>query len=179
MKTGYFITIILSLSILSCEKEPESQPKCLDMFGEFEPVNKPGEGDVEFIFFDRSDLDIIEYEDGISVEKIVGNRLVFKYEYQSEDDPNIADDEYSEVIWFALNPKNDSFEINPTEFKKSAASFGRMCYCKDRGYHRIADGCIYGKKLGEGKWEISLVIKIVTDNDTYIRMIKGDYLASL
>ena len=55
----------------------------------------------------------------------------------------------------------------------------RLCFCADGGYHRIIEGCIFGQKTGEGKWEVSIAIQSETNFDTYTRMIQGDFLASL
>jgi len=154
-------------------------PDCLDQFGEFVANNKPGDGQVELIFYDRSDLAIDEYDNNIGVDKVAGDRLVFKYIYTFDDNPNIADDEYSEIIWFAVDPKGDSFEIHSDDFENSSASFGRMCFCADGGFHWMSKGCIYGEKIGEGRWEVSIAIQSETNYDTYTRMIQGDFLASL
>lgn len=172
--------MIISIGFTSCEKKTIIEyPDCLEQFGEFEPNNKPGKGTVEFIFYDRSDLKVTEYDRGVSVEKVAGNKLVFKYQYVADDEPNIADDEYSEIIWFVVDPKGDSFEIHSDDFEDSGASFGRMCFCADGGFHWISDGCIYGKKTGEGKWEVSIAIQSETNYDKYTRMIQADFLASL
>jgi len=179
MYKAIFIALLIFLGLGSCEKNNEIYPECLDQFGDFEPVNKPGKGQVEFIFYENSDLAVNEDDGRVYFEKVPGDRFVFRYQFTGDEDPNIADDEYSEVIWFAVDPKGDSFDIYPDEFENSGALFGRMCFCVDGGFHWIKKGCIHGRLVGEGKWEVSIAIQSETNHDTYTRMIRGDFLASL
>lgn len=170
----------MSIGFCSCEKKAvEGYPECLDQYGDFSPNNKPDKGEVEFIFYDRSDLAVEQDEERVYVDKVAGDRLVFKYQFTADDNPNIADDEYSEIFWFAIDPKGDSFEIHTKDFENSGATFGRMCFCADGGFHWITEGCIFGKLLGEGRWEVSMAFKSTTNYETYTRMIRADFLASL
>jgi hypothetical protein len=179
MYRSIFLALIVTLGFGSCEKKNVEYPECLNQFGTFSPDNKPGDGEVEFVFYENSDLSVSDDENRPYIEKIAGDKLVFRYEYTADDSPNIADDEYSEIVWFAVDPEGDSFEIHENDFKNSGATFGRMCFCVDRGFHWIKKGCIYGAKLGDGKWEITFAIESETNFETYTRMIQAEFLVSL
>ena len=74
-----FLALIVVLGISSCEKKsPIEYPDCLNQFGTFEPNNKPGDGVVELVFYDNSDLAVNEDDDRVYVEKIAGDILLFK-----------------------------------------------------------------------------------------------------
>jgi hypothetical protein len=168
------IAVLISFS--ACEKKKiEMYPECLNLFGEFTPNNKPMDGEAEFVFYKNSALEVNEDENYIYFNKVEGDQLVFKYEFTADDNPMIADDEYGESIWFAVDAEADSFDIPASDFKDANVIFGRMCFCADRGYHRISDGCIHGEKVSENKWAVAFVIRSSSDYDTYIRMIEGEF----
>lgn len=173
----YSLLIGLALISFSCEKkEPGELPACLSQFGEFIPDNEPRDGIAAFEFYADAKLVITDQEDWFSFEKVSGDHLVFKYEFVYDDAPDIIDDEYSEVVWFEVNPEGDSFEIDLSDFEQYKGLYGRLCFCVDGGWHKISDGCIYGKKIKDNTWNISMAIQLATNLQTYTRMIQSDFV---
>ncbi len=170
------VILAVSIGVLACEKKTiDKLPDCLDQFGDFTPNNKPDDGEVEFIFYENAALDVQENDGRVYFEQVEGDQLVFKYEFIADDNPMIADDEYGEIVWFSVDPDQDTFEIHANNFKRNDALFGRMCFCVDGGFHRIDEGCIFGKKTSETTWEVAFAIQTNTGFETYTRMIQESF----
>jgi hypothetical protein len=179
MKTLRIITVILVAVVLvlpACDHTPPTMPECLTAVSEFKPDDCPGNGDCSFAFYPESKLEVKEAEQYVSFEIKSGENLVFHFEYIKHDNPLILDDEYVEDIYFEVKPAGNSFVISTEDLKKAGVLFGRGCFCADGGYHRINQGCIYGYKINDRTWNISLNLTATTEYSSYNRMKQRDFL---
>jgi hypothetical protein len=175
MKYHRIVTIILILALSACDHKPPSLPDCLTASSDFKPDDCPGNGSCSFEFYTESKLEITEEGKNLSFEVKPGKNLVFHFYYKKHDNPMILDDEYEETIYFEVNPSGNSFLITGEELKKAGAIFARMCFCPDGGYHRINQGCIYGYKINDRTWNISLNVTASTEFSSYNRMKQRDF----
>ena len=76
-------------------------------------VCKGGECDFEII----ADSEIFILEDSAITEFDIvnGDNFVFQYQYQSDDNKRIADDEYLERIYFEIHADSSSFSFSDAE----------------------------------------------------------------
>lgn len=141
---------LLCLFLLQCQKFPEPNNPC------------PPNGDCHFDIFESSELALTENQGFISLRTDPGGKLVFCYQFQKEDQPNLADDEYKEELFWEIPEDIDSFEFVDEELSNAKTTFGRLCFCADGGYHRVNKGVLKGTKIGNKQWEISCNLEIET-----------------
>jgi len=68
-----------------------------------------------------------------------GPHLLLKFTYKTQAPKNLADANYSEILFIEI--PNYKQSIHLTSFKNINVWFARFCYCKDYvGYHRILNG---------------------------------------
>lgn len=176
MKKFSLLVLSVLLSLSACKKDEFVEfPECLSQFGEFSPENEPFKGEVSFSYFEESKIRVEETEDYLSFQIEEGNKLVFRYEFTKDDSPQIADDEYGEAIYFEVPGGSDQFTLTTSELKKAGGVFGRFCFCADGGFHHLAEGCIHGEKLPNGKWKVALAVKTLSTWEPMVRMISADF----
>lgn len=175
MKCLLPLCFLVLVGLTACDHEPPSIPDCLTESGGFNPDDCPGNGTCSFVFFPDSKLEITQEEKYVSFEVKPGKNLVFHFEYDKHDNPMITDDEYYEHIYFEVKPECNSFVIHEEDLKTACALFGRLCFCPDSGYHFIEQGCIYGYKINDHTWNISLNLTASSGNSSYNRMKQRDF----
>ncbi|MEL6652924.1 MAG: hypothetical protein AAFQ87_19150 [Bacteroidota bacterium] len=95
-----------------------------------EPTKCRG-GDCTYTFADGQQINIIEdsIEQDTFVQIDVGDKRVFHYDYIADDDPRIADDEYSENIYFEIDPEVNSFSFTDADLAKANLVIQPICFC--------------------------------------------------
>ena len=165
------ILLVLLLTSLGCERDfPDSLPDCFREENGFKADRCPSEGACEFKIYANSDLIVHTEEQWVWMEQIKGEHLVFQYQYTKRDHPQIADDEYSETIWFKVKPNGNTFFLKTNELEDAAVLFNRACFCIDGGLHKIKTGCIFGIKNSDNSWEVFLNLEASTNFNVYHRM---------
>jgi len=95
-----------------------------------------------------------------------GNKTVFKYTYVAPDEEQIADDEYSEYIYFEIDSDLDSFFIENDALKDTKLILTKSCFCYwpyDSEKDVAPMGIIYGEKISPTKWDITLSVTFYGD----------------
>ena len=163
---------------LNCQKDIPINfdgENCIDGMPAFNPTPIPNSNEYNLVFFQNSRLEITESDRINSVEIKPGDNLVFQYEYVKNDNPNIADDEYTERIIFEIPANIDSFVISGEDLKKSNAVFGVFCFCLDHGYFWIDDGCIKGEKVDDKHWNIAINISAQASQTAFTMMLSETF----
>jgi len=74
-----------------------------------------------------------------NVKQQKGQNLILKFTYKTQPPKNVADANYSEVLFIEI--PNSKQNINITQFNNINIWFARFCYCKDYvGFFRILNG---------------------------------------
>lgn len=86
-----------------------------------------------------------------------GENIILKYTYNKKPNLNIADDNYTEIIYAEL-PKNISnLHLTNQALQTVKLHFGRFCYCKgNTGYFPITEGEFTLTKLENNQLKIEL-----------------------
>jgi len=93
----------------------------------------------------------------INITKQKGQNLVLKFTYKTHPQKNIADANYSEILFIEI--PNNKQNIHITQFKNINLWFARFCYCKDYvGFYRILNGNL-NLSLNRNKLTIKLQFK--------------------
>ncbi|MEO9894429.1 hypothetical protein [Aurantibacter sp.] len=122
-----------------------------------------------YTFQENAQLIIEENYDGsyMKYSSVVdGNNLVFTYEFQAEDEKDIADDEYSEVIRFEIQPDLNEFEYSTTDLEAIKAVYSENCFCffGDDNKNTSPKGTIKGKKISDTEWDITIDVVFYSDD---------------
>jgi len=176
MRTNPIFLLPILLFMVACDHKPPTLPDCLSATSGFVPEDCPEGGNCSFTFYPDSKLEISEVEEFLSFEVKPGTNLVFHFYYERNDHPMIMDDEYQEGIYFEVKLDGDSFLITADELEASGVIFGRMCFCPDAGYRRMQSGCIYGYKIDECTWNISMNLTATSEFNSYNKMKQQDFV---
>ncbi|PCH99939.1 MAG: hypothetical protein COB81_09810 [Flavobacteriaceae bacterium] len=85
------------------------------------------------------------------------NGSLLKFEYTKQTPENIADANYSEIIYIDL-PENFS-EINNRNItlEKTQILFGRFCYCKgNTGFYTVENSHLFAKMTAKNRLKLAL-----------------------
>jgi len=137
---------------------------------------KKSEETYSYTFQENAQLTIEPYYEGSYMKNgtvTQGNNLVFTYRYEAEDEINVADDEYSEVIQFEIEPTSNEFDYSDNELVGIKAVYTESCFCDftDETKNTSPQGNIRGKKISETEWDISIDVTFYTDDQKNISTI--------
>ncbi|GAB4417913.1 MAG: hypothetical protein OHK0039_28830 [Bacteroidia bacterium] len=94
-----------------------------------------------------------------------GDRLVFRYFYVKDDKPQIADDEYAELVLWEVAPTGDRFELTGADLSEALVLFHAICFCAERQYlSPQAGGSIRGTRLDAQTWRITADLHFLSDS---------------
>lgn len=96
---------------------------------------------------------------GDSIQQFVnivsGDKLVFAYEYVKNDKENIADDEYTEFIYFEIDLSVESFDFQDSELSDAALIMRPVCFCVP-GLGIPVSGSLSGSKINDNRWQVDM-----------------------
>lgn len=137
--------------------------------------NDDNNGDIEeYQFYQNSRIVVNEF-DFAEIEN--GNNLVFEYRFIADDEPNIADDEYSERIIFEIDSSADSFSLTNEELATANTYFDKYCFCFIDGSIAIENGTLTGTRVNENRWEVNINVSFM-DFDAQTRTVSGTFRLS-
>ena len=172
------LPIFIALALAACKPDAPELPECLTAASGFVAENCPDQGTCDFRYYECSTLEVTDGEFGIQKELKAGENQVFHFEFTKIVSPLIMDAGYSESIWFEVKPEGNSFLIEQKDLEKAGALFGRSCFCPDVGLFQITQGCIYGRKTGKHRWEVTLNVTASGEYTTWNRMKQCDFVRS-
>lgn len=165
------LTVSLQCGKIPIDFEGEN---CIDGMPDFQPEATNNQ-EYDFRFFEHSSLEVDESDRINGVDIVPGDNLVFQYEFVRNDSPQVADDEYTEYILFEIPADLDSFIISGEDLQKSNAVFGAFCFCADRGYFWIGDGCIKGERVNHSTWNIAINISAQASHQEFTKMLSEEF----
>lgn len=138
-------------------------------------TNLPGElkqyscrsGDCTYSFSEKEQIEIVDdtANQYIFVDIKAGDKLVFKYKYTADEEPNIADDEYSENIYFQVDPAAESFSFTDEQLADAKLVIQPICFCPPVVIEPRS-GTLSGTRLDENTWEVTLDATYQLYNET-------------
>lgn len=83
--------------------------------------------------------------------------IVLKYEYKRDEQPQLADDGYSELIYLEISKEDLEHGIQNLKLHKINLVFARLCFCRGAsGYYKILEGNISITKQKNKEYHIEL-----------------------
>ncbi|MGI9531233.1 hypothetical protein [Lutimonas sp.] len=108
-------------------------------------INCPEDGNCSFEVFKESNLKLAYDSSGKLFPDIIkGDKIVIKYHYKRRKIENTADSDYSEYVYFEVDPNKKQVILKDSELQQVKMIFGRICYCKgSMGYFPIKEGSLF------------------------------------
>ncbi|XOV94359.1 MAG: hypothetical protein ACFHWX_06565 [Bacteroidota bacterium] len=104
------------------------------------------------------------YDDAQIVEEFPftqdGEKVVFHHYHMAADKENVADDEYSEDVFFEVNA-SDEFYLEGDELKNINIVFKQHCKCQTYNHVSVADGYLKGDKKGTDRYLLEANVKLM------------------
>ena len=140
MKFYNFLLILFLFSACS-----PRQKLTKDIPVEMQNISCPENGNCTFELLKKSSLQIKTDNFGkIYPEVVPGDKLVIKYHFKKNELKNIADNSYSEFIYFEINEDEEQLFLKDKELQNVKMLFGRICFCRDaNGYFKVDQGNLY------------------------------------
>ncbi|MEO0895254.1 MAG: hypothetical protein AAFY71_02465 [Bacteroidota bacterium] len=115
------------------------------------------EGDCTYTVKEHADL-IIENQDDLYWFRLEeGENLVFRYNYEADDSPQIADDEYTEIILWEIPADQESFDVSDADLEQVNMFVAPICNCTP-GWKPVNIGHLEGEKINRNTWRVSFTI---------------------
>jgi len=179
VKTLTILVCIFSLISFSCKtKAPKVDFTCnLDDAELVLSENCQEKMDCSFKVMENHKIQSEFYDGTLSSASVVpGDQLVFVMDRTYQDNPAIADDEFSEKLYFSMPIGKTSFHIEGEELKRNEMVFATLAYSRDGGYYNVLEGCMEGKIKEDGQWLVQGNIVITTrTNRRIVKAIRANY----
>jgi hypothetical protein len=163
-----FVLILLT----SCKTKTVSDNKSVEL------QKCPIEGSCSFEVFKDTELLVLEdeFKNSYYQLKAAKGRVVLKFEYSKKEDPHLADDSYSEMIFIEIDEDVNDLELNDELLSKAKVSFRRMCFCRGAtGFYKIRKGRLRIYEHLKGfqvslNFEIDEVPQVITSFTEYFKL---------
>lgn len=127
----------------------------------------------EYQFYANSTI-TVNANDFAEIEN--GGNLVFEYWFTAEDNPNIADDEYSERIIFEIASDAESFLLTDAGLTTANTYFDKYCFCLIEGSIPIENGTVSGIKVSDTRWDVDIDVSFMDFSQVETRSISGTFI---
>lgn len=135
-------------------------------------VNCPEGGDCTFEVLQNSTLKLKTDQTGASYLEIEeGDKVVIKYHFKKDPDPDALDSSHSEYLYFEIDPGRVEISLKDSELQRVKMIYGRICFCKgESGYFPVRKGNLFvyqneGDLLVRGSFRISKIPQIIREID--------------
>ena len=139
-------------------------------------VNCPEGGDCSFEVLQNSKLSLKTDGTGASyVEIEEGDKVVIRYEYKKDPQPDVIDGSYSEYLFFEIDAGRVEMSLKDSELKRAKMIYGRLCYCKgESGYFPVREGSLFvyqneGDLLVRATFNIPKIPQIIEEIDERLK----------
>jgi hypothetical protein len=105
--------------------------------------------DCEFNIIPDAQLDLNEVE-GVAA----GNGFIFQMINSTLGSPQIADDEYTDILVCEIPGSQTSFSVEDAQLADLQVYFKRICFCPEVEFKAVTLGCLQGEELSPGNWRI-------------------------
>lgn len=139
--------LMIVLSLVACRPEGLKPTNCRD-----------GKCTYTFAANKAIEITVDSTIESSFVEIVSGAKRVFHYQYTANDQAMIADDEYTENIYFEIDPSLDSFSYTDSKIADANLIVQPVCFCVPVIYQPII-GSLSGERKSDGHWEITVDVE--------------------
>ncbi len=156
MRNLRFLFLLLCFLTYACGKDTEEDLVCSDAF----TCLTPGDENVitnscldnwscSFRRTANSEVNV-DAPEGL----VPGGQLVFQMINSTEGDPLIADDEFTHILVFEVDPSRDCFSAEGNQLADLRLHFRQICFCTEIAFVPVTQGCLQGQRQGDGTWRV-------------------------
>ena len=128
------------------------------VFAQEDPADAVNPEIKKSVYYRNSDIRVTVYDSlsvGMDYMRVKGKKTVFDYYFRAKDYVNMADDEFSEQLLFAITlPKSGRFDISSHRKSTHVVVYRKSCFCPDGGNYLVKEFHIKGKRIGKTTWAI-------------------------
>ncbi len=118
-----------------------------------------------------SDIEFISNEFGTNYSIETGTHIVFQYVNVRPEDPDISDDEISDVVFFQIDSSLEEFTYTDQELEPILTHYFQGCFCQLE-VTPIVTGTVSGEKVNDSLWNASIDVEFVRGERT-VQIRKG------
>lgn len=145
--------------------------------------SEENDGQVKREFIVNSELNFVTNphweEEGIWAPAIeTGQNLVFRFTFVHPEEPNIADDELTEVFFFEVPKDSQKFEYSSIDIGANTdipAGYFRHCFCFF-GSFNIKKATISAQRINEQEWQVAFDVVFENEHEEFLIKDKGIYV---
>jgi hypothetical protein len=89
-----------------------------------------------------------------------GGKLVFRMRLRTEGEAHIADDEFTDLLFFEIDQAQESFSAEGSELDLLNVRFQQLCFCADVKTKKPVSGCMQGQKIDDEHWRVQADLTI-------------------
>jgi hypothetical protein len=150
------LNLIFVIALISCNTKTAITEKITST------RNCPADGICTFEILENQELQLMKDEFGNTFHQLnnIEGKVILKFEYKKNQDPQLADDEYTEIIFVQINKSTNLLELKDESLSDANVSFARMCFCRGAtGIYPVKKGKLQLDKLN-GEYHLKLNFKI-------------------
>lgn len=96
-------------------------------------------------------------------EIIDGDLLLFEFLHSNHECEDVFDDEYAEVLRFAIEPGLNEFQFADSAMISAKAHYYEIGAWVTGQRHQLVKGSIHGTELTHGNWQVEAVVTVFYD----------------
>ena len=121
----------------------------------------------EYIVYPNSKLNITSSNDRTIIDIQPGKKLVFKYIFTIDSNPDYFDSGYKEYLLFEMDAHTVDFKLKTEDLADARTYLRRSCYCPFTDSRLATSGIINAEMTGNLEWDIDFELEstIVEDGE--------------
>jgi hypothetical protein len=150
------LNLIFVIALISCNTKTAITEKITST------RNCPADGICTFEILENQELQLMKDEFGNTFHQLnnIEGKVILKFEYKKNQDPQLADDEYTEIIFVQIDKSTNLLELKDESLSDAKVSFARICYCRGAtGIYPVERGQLKLTKL-EKQFNLKLAFQI-------------------
>lgn len=148
----YTLLIAMILLISSCKSNQQITTKS------DQEISCPIDGTCSFEVLKNKELLILEdeFKNTYHELKPADGKVVLKYEYKRNTNPEISDDNYSEIVFIEIDENITDLDLTDQFLGNAKVSYNRLCFCRGAtGIYKVKKGHLKISK-DDKKYELAL-----------------------
>jgi hypothetical protein len=139
---------LICLGVVACQQKTDLMPTPCE------------EGTCTYTFESGANLITLIDSNMSSVEVVAGSDLVFTYQFVGDERREVADDEYSETIWFQLPDLavGEEVVLEGDALETAEVTFRPVCFCLSEVVP-VRQGRLQAERVSADRWEVELSVQ--------------------
>lgn len=122
----YILNLIFVIALISCNTKTAITEKSTST------TNCPADGICTFEILENQELQLMKDEFGNTFHQLnnTEGKVILKFKYKKNQDPQLADDGYTEIIFVQIDKSTNQLQLKDESLSDANVSFARICNCR-------------------------------------------------